>query len=62
MRVFLTNHRVKCTGKVECKNGIYLTIKFSKNNINLCYDCAVELYKKLGQQFVPKSIVSKFKI
>ena len=62
MKVSLTNHRVKCTGKVECKNKIYLSIKFSKSNINLCYDCAVELYQKLGVIFVPKSIKSKFKM
>ena len=62
MRVCLTNRKVKCTGKVECKNKIYCNIKFSKHSINLCEDCAQELYQKLGKQFVPKSVKSKFYI
>lgn len=60
MKVFLTNKRVKCTGKVDCKNEIYCNIKFSKASINLCKSCAVELYEKLAQSLVPKSLKSKF--
>ncbi len=60
MKVCLTNKRVKCAGKVECKNEIYCNIKFSKASINLCQSCAIELYEKMAKLLVPKSVKSKF--
>ena len=60
MRVCLTNKRVKCTGKVDCKNEIYCNIRFSKASINLCKSCTIELYEKLAHCMVPKSVKSKF--
>ena len=60
MKVSLTNRHVKCTGKVDCKNEIYCNIKFSKASINLCKSCTIELYEKLAQTLVPKSVKSKF--
>lgn len=60
MKVCLTNRRVKCTGKVECKSQIYANIKFSKSSINLCKDCTIELYQELARVVVPKSVKSKF--
>ena len=60
MRVCLSNKRLKCAGKVDCKNVIFCNIKFSKASINLCQSCAIELYEKMAKLVVPKSVKSKF--
>lgn len=62
MRVCLSNKRLKCAGKVDCKNVIFCNIKFSKASINLCKDCTQELYNELSRLVVPKSLKSKFYI
>lgn len=61
MEIKKLNHIIRCDMSM-CKNEAVYSIgkknSMLKRQINLCEDCAIELYSELGKLITPKSPVN----